>query len=127
MKLATVSCLISTPVGSPIYTHADRFFKWAAEILLREANRLQMDIQEFNATRQHLNGERLPSELEEELNEDAMRIKTSFAVPNAEAYYVVGQNGPVFSSLNGKSALDEGQTSARKYLFYSSSGNKEKT
>lgn len=95
-------------IGSDYYIDVDRFYKFATEFILREAYRHHLQIDEFVEENAKAKRETPPSDFEEALSQDFIKISTSYSLGNGESFFIITQNNvPLFSSLNQRSALDE--------------------
>ncbi|KAG5355455.1 Chromatin structure-remodeling complex protein [Yarrowia sp. C11] len=102
VKTAAVQALVALPIGSEEYMEVDRFFKFAAALIIREGSRMDLfggkdpeDVVPEDVT-----------EFEEEIVADYADLTADLESWSAEAFLVMGQNGPLFSTLSTKSAID---------------------
>lgn len=102
VKTASVQALIALPIGSEQYLEVDRFFKFAAALIIREGSRMDLfggkdpeDVVPEDVT-----------EFEEEIVADYADLTADLESWSAESFLVMGQNGPLFSTLSTKSAID---------------------
>lgn len=102
VKTAAVQALVALPIGSEKYLEVDRFFKFAAALIIREGSRMDLfggkdpeDVVPEDVT-----------EFEEEIVADYADLTADLESWSAESFLVMGQNGPLFSTLSTKSAID---------------------
>lgn len=102
VKTAAVQALVALPIGSETYLSVDRFFKFAAALIIREGSRKDLfagkdpeDVVPEDVT-----------EFEEEVVADYADLTADLESWSAESFLVMGQNGPLFSTLSTKSAID---------------------
>ncbi|KAG5355854.1 Chromatin structure-remodeling complex protein [Yarrowia sp. B02] len=102
VKTAAVLALVALPIGSEDYLEVDRFFKFAAALIVREGSRMDLfggkdpeDVVPEDVT-----------EFEEEIVQDYADLTADLESWSAESFLVMGQNGPLFSTLSTKSAID---------------------
>lgn len=108
IRLSAYILLLEQEIGSSRYVDIDRFYKFATELILRETYRLHINIDELKEAHKKSLRETPPSDFEESLTQDFVKISTSYSLGNAEAFFIITQNNvPLFSSLNQRSALDE--------------------
>jgi chromatin structure-remodeling complex subunit RSC58 len=120
-KLATVVTLVKLPVGSAKYTAVHDFFKFVADLMFREAVRLEMldGAAAINGEhpeqryRRAMNGVPTDVTFESEVFNGFRKIYSDINEWYGEGYYIMGQNGPLFSSLNGKASIDPRDTEVR--------------
>lgn len=102
VKTASVQALVALPIGSDAYLDVDGFFKFAAALIIREGTRKQL----FGGRAAEDVVPEEVTEFEEEVVGDYADMVADLEAWNAEAFLVIGQNGPLFSSLSTKSAID---------------------
>jgi chromatin structure-remodeling complex subunit RSC58 len=132
-KLATITNLVKYPIGSAEYVAIYDLFKFFVDLVFREGDRLGFlkDEPEMETTTSNTassSRKSLPSQpsqgqeednnnkeltFESEVFQGYKKIYADFSMWNGEAYYIVGQSGPLFSSLNGKAAIDPRETTVR--------------
>ncbi|CAM9019103.1 unnamed protein product [Wickerhamomyces anomalus] len=108
VRLSAYISLLNEEIGSPHYVDIDRFYKFATEFILRESYRLHIQISELEEADKKALRETPPSDFEETLSQDFVKISTTYSLGNSEAFFIITQNNvPLFSSLNQRSSLDE--------------------
>ncbi|PRT54751.1 Chromatin structure-remodeling complex protein RSC58 [Wickerhamiella sorbophila] len=102
LKLATGAQLIKLTIGSEPYGHIHGFFRYAVDLLLREAARfsLQPPLGPQDAGDAFLRS----------IVTNFEQISTDVDEYYGEAYYVVSQSGPLFTSITGKASIDPRET-----------------
>jgi len=99
---------LNEEIGSDHYVDVDRFYKFATEFILRECFRLHVQIGELDEANVKSLRESPPSDFEETLSQDFVKISTSYSLGNGETFFIITQNNvPLFSSFNQRSSLDE--------------------
>lgn len=100
--------MLNEEIGSDHYVDVDRFYKFATEFILRECFRLHVQIGELDEANVKSLRESPPSDFEETLSQDFVKISTSYSLGNGETFFIITQNNvPLFSSFNQRSSLDE--------------------
>lgn len=102
LKLAAARLLIQHPVGSRTYNDIYSFFRFAADLLLREASRLGL----MKPSGPGNIGDSFLQTISVEIE----RIFADMDEYYGEAFYILAQNGPLFSSTNGKASFDPRDT-----------------
>ncbi|KAH3675418.1 hypothetical protein WICMUC_002707 [Wickerhamomyces mucosus] len=104
IRLSAYILLNQLDIASERYINVDRFYKFAAEFILRESYTFNADLHQFSQN----NKEESISDFEELLSQDFFKISTSYTFGNSEAYFTTtSTNIPLFTSLNQRSTLDE--------------------
>lgn len=133
IKTSTISNLIKYPVGSSKYVQLDNFFRFIIDLTIREAARLGFLDRELKtdygevyneannaetavvkSTRhQYVNNYTPDLDFEAEVMNGFAKVYSDIKEWYGEAFYVLGQNGPLYSSLSNKSSIDPRDTELR--------------
>lgn len=105
-KKATIGLLVQSPIGSEKYVEISNFFRFLIEVLFRESHRLGL-VKPEEKEQQPSIGE---SNFETEATDGFYKIYTDAIEWYGEAYFILGQNGPLFSSMTGKAPVDPRET-----------------
>lgn len=102
LKLATGAQLVKLTIGSEPYGHIHGFFRYAVSLLLREAARLSLQ----QPPGPQDAGDAFLRSIVTNFEQIAADVDEYYG----EAYYIVSQNGPLFTSATGKASIDPRET-----------------
>lgn len=119
LKIAYITCIKDTPIGSKLYIGLSDIFRFTVDLILREGVRLSLlnpqalSKDGSNSSASEAISEKV-SEFDEEYDNEVLdgfhQIYSDVVEQYGEAFVVTTRAGPVFSSLDGKSALDNRDT-----------------
>lgn len=108
MKLVCIMLIHYYPQGSRKYQMIDKFYKFATELILREAYQLGAQLVYESPLEQEENEpvKKERNELEKAISADFIKIATNYTVPVSETYHISTKDMELFSSLIERSEID---------------------
>ncbi|KAL3232651.1 Chromatin structure-remodeling complex protein RSC58 [Nakaseomyces bracarensis] len=108
MKLVCIMLIHYYPQGSKKYQMIDKFYKFATELILREAYQLGAQLV-YESPLEEEENELLrkdKNELEKAIGADFIKIATNYTVPVTETYHISTKDMELFSSIIERSEID---------------------
>ncbi|CCE64107.1 hypothetical protein TPHA_0G02700 [Tetrapisispora phaffii CBS 4417] len=104
IKLVCTLLIHFYPQGCRQYQIVDKFYKFSSELLLRECYKLGITLGS-DAKKKELNYTEV-TDLDKLIVNDFIKISNSYKVPAEETYHISTRDSELFSSIIGKSILD---------------------
>lgn len=109
LKIAYITCVRETSIGSKLYTELSHIFRFTVDLILREGVHLSLLGPSSNTIVSDKSSE-LDEEYHTEILDGFHHIYSDVVEQYGEAFVVATNSGPVFTSLDGKSSSDSRNT-----------------
>lgn len=107
IKLVCIMLINYFPQGSKKYQMVDKFYKFATELMLREAYKIGAQlVYETNLDDDERETDSSRTELEKAISADFIKIATNYTVPVTETYHITTKDLELFSSTIERSEID---------------------